>query len=377
MKKNIMIIKSLQELISVGAVEEATEKNEYKKSTRKLSMHELVLYLVIIALEQSKSYRDAVTLATKYGLPEVHYSELSKRVSDMPFEVMKEILEYFLEQCNRKFRRSINKVKGVKKAIKAVDSTIITTSKTQMKWAGYKGQRSGVKLHVQYDVGTDMPTATTESVAKRHDSKYADELKDEESILVEDRAYGKTERFDSYLATGQSFVIRIKDNLTVARPRKLKHMPLDGSNIIDDITCQLGKGKKITKNRFRVVIFKDNNGNVIKACTDLMNVNAETIAEIYKCRWEVESFFRFIKQNLNVSRIFGTTKNAVFNQLYAALLAYVIIRFLYNQTSAQWGRYVKLTMIEFIRALRTNNFPTEVFVSINSLFGKLAFALGS
>ena len=82
--------------------------------------------------------------------------------------------------------------------------------------------------------------------------------------------------------------------------------------------------------RHRVVEFTDYEGKSIRVVTNLYHVSAEIIANIYKARWGVELFFRWIKQNLNVPRLFGTTKNAVYNQLFAALLVYVVLKFIYT-----------------------------------------------
>lgn len=92
----------------------------------------------------------------------------------------------YIEKCNRKFRRRTKKIKVIQEKILAVDSTTITTSKTQLKWAAFHGQKSGIKFHVQFDVENYMPVSVEESIAIDHDSKYADKFKTEASILVED-----------------------------------------------------------------------------------------------------------------------------------------------------------------------------------------------
>ncbi len=142
----------------------------------------------------------------------------------------------------------------------------------------------------------------------------------------------------------QFFVIRIKENLTLVQSRKLRRRVPEDTNITDDITCQLGTKQVRSKNRFRVVTFKDDYDNEMRVCTNLMDVTAEMVAEIYKSRWTIETFFRFVKQNLNLSKIFGTTENGVYNQLFAALISYVLIKFLNNQTSKTW-KYTKLSFL--------------------------------
>src|SRR5690606_41936752 len=101
---------------------------------------------------------------------------------------------------------------------------------------------------------------------------------------------------------------------------------VDDSNVVEDVTAVLGCEAKQTQRRFRVVTFLDSKGNFIRVATNLVFLSAETIAAIYKERWQIELFFRWIKQHLNVKRLFGTSPNAVYNQLYGALIAYVLLQ---------------------------------------------------
>lgn len=98
-----------------------------------------------------------------------------------------------------------------------------------------------------------------------------------------------------------------------------------------DFTCTLGLPQKQTKKRPHIVQFTDHEGKEIRIVTSLMDITTEEIANLYKSRWAIESFFPWIIQNLNVSDLFGTTKNAVFDQLFAALIAYVCLKFLQTQ----------------------------------------------
>lgn len=367
MKKNNTITESLQMLLTQDEVEQVTKAFEYYVIPGKLSVYGLLQYLVAASIEQSKSFRETVNYAEQYNLTPIHYSELSTKTSEVPYGIIKELFQLLIRKCNRK---TIRKLK-LNKKIMAIDSATITVSKTQLKRAGFHGQRAGVKLHVQLHIGSLMPTMAEESIAINHDSPVGDKLTSPTCIIAEDRAYGKTERFDKFVSeTKQSFVIRIKDNLKMVQSRKLRRLIPDDANVVDDVTCQPGTKQVRSKNRFRVITFKDNYGNEIKVCTDIMDVTAEMIAEIYKCRWTIETFFRFIKQNLNVSRIFGTTKNSVYNQLFAALIAYVLIKFLYSETSETWI-YAELSIIEFLRKLRLDDLCSEVYLSIVCLLIKL------
>lgn len=112
-----------------------------------------------------------------------------------------------------------------------------------------------------------------------------------------------------------------------------------------DFTCTIGTPQKQTKKRHRVV-------------TSLMNVTAEEIAAMYKSRWAIESFFRWIKQNLNVPVLFGTTSNAVFNQLFVAMIAYVLLKFLHVKGSKK--KHIKpLSFAGFTRLFLCDTLPFD------------------
>ncbi|WP_311764964.1 transposase, partial [Paenibacillus agricola] len=105
--------------------------------------------------------------------------------------------------------------------------------------------------------------------------------------------------------------------------------------------------------------FNDSHGNEIRVVTNLMHLSAEQIAGMYKSRWGIEVFFRWIKQNLNVPVLFGTTKNAVFNQLFAALMTYVVLRWLYNSSKTFVISCKIIPIIRFTEQVQQNQLQLE------------------
>nr|WP_281247283.1 IS4 family transposase [Domibacillus mangrovi] len=157
-------------------------------------------------------------------------------------------------------------------------------------------------------------------------------MADKRFVLVEDRAYFSIKHMDQYVMDKQDFVIRMKENVELSNVKSLQRLPQKESNVTRDMTCRLGTVQSRSEKRNQVVFFKDHEGREIRVVTSLRNISAEVIADMYKARWAIESFFRWIKQNLNVPVLFGRTENAVYNQLFAALIAYVLLKWLYNQT---------------------------------------------
>ena len=168
------------------------------------------------------------------------------------------------------------------------------------------------------------------------------------------------------MKTKQDFVVRLKDNIQLNRKKSLKRAVVEGANIVADFTCTLGTTQKQTKERHRVVEFTDYGGAIVRVVTNLRDVTAEEIAGMYKERWAIESFFRWIKQKLNVPVLFGTMKNAVFNQLFAALIAYVLLKFLHTEGHKK-NNCKRLSFAGFTRQLLCATLPIEWRIGIKEI----------
>lgn len=257
-------------------------------------------------------------------------------------------------KCNRVTRRTIK----IPNQLLLVDSTTITMGKTRLPRAVYQGERSGIKLHVSFSPETDIPVKVVETTGLKHDGPVGKQLSDRRFVLVEDRAYFSIKQIDNYLLDGQDFVIRMKENVELSSVKSLQRLPQKGSNVTHDITCRLGTKQSRSEKRHRVVFFKDHEGREIRVVTSMKNVSAEDIADMYRARWGIESFFRWIKQKLNVPSLFVTTENAVYTQLFAALIAYVLMKGLYNQAKRAISRSF-LSLAGFQRLLLCDVLPLE------------------
>lgn len=153
-----------------------------------------------------------------------------------------------------------------------------------MPWALFHGERAGIKLHVAFAAATEQPVQVMETIGTAHDGPIGEKLADKDYILVNDCAYGKIKRFDHYVAEKQYVVTRIKENVTLVKPRSLKNEKVEASNVVRDITCYLGTPQCQSELRHRVVIFQNNNGHEIRVATNLMHLSAQQIADIYKAR---------------------------------------------------------------------------------------------
>ncbi|MFC5775870.1 transposase [Ectobacillus antri] len=113
-------------------------------------------------------------------------------------------------------------------------------------------------------------------------------------ILVEDCAYGKLKHFDQFAKGIQLFVICLQENVKLHRPKMLQRLAEPSSPVLRDVTCQLGTKQNRTEKRHRVVSLQDDEGNKMCVVTNVMNVSAKRIADMYKTCWNIETFFRWI-----------------------------------------------------------------------------------
>ncbi|MCE5173480.1 IS4 family transposase, partial [Paenibacillus profundus] len=296
MKNSITLQSILQSVLSQDEVNSVVKQMGYEDKARKFSVYHLLQYWSQSAFEQWDSYRSGVDHAESSGLPTVHYSCFSTKAAEVPFAVFKELFHLLVHKCNRKTRRKLT----FPKELLLIDSTTVTVGKTRLPWAPYHGERAGIKLHVALQAGNQQPLNVVETVGSKHDGPMSEQLADSAYILVMDRAYGKLERLDRFKEEGQSFVVRLRDNVHLEKPRALRRQAVPDSRVIRDITSQLGTKQCQSTKRHRVVMFRDFEGREIRVATDLMQVTAEQIAQMYKARWQVEVFFRWIKQHLNV-----------------------------------------------------------------------------
>jgi len=362
LNKNNTIFTLIQNFLSEEEWQSILSEFGYVETARKCTVPTLISYLIGAATNEWKSLRHAADVGPSNGLVSVNHSSLSKHLKALDYGIIKRIFEVIVGKLNRAARRKLK----MPKTLLAVDSTTITVGKTRLPWAVYHGERSGIKLHVSFTNETTMPLKVVETTGLKHDGPIGEFLEDKRFILVCDRAYFSIDKVDRYLKEHQQFVLRLKDNVQLNRKKSLQGSRTNDSNVTADFTCTLGTPQKQTKKRHRVVQFMDHEDKEIRVVTSLMDITAEEIANMYKSRWAIESFFRWIKQNLNVPVLFGTTKNAVFNQLFAALIAYVCLKFLHTQ-GIKKNNIKPLSFVGFTRMFLCAALPIEWRIRVKEI----------
>lgn len=356
MTQNTTFLKLIQTVLTDEDIQEIADEFGIGDSSTKVSLRVITEYMILAALERWGGYRQAADIGPSLGLTKLDHSCLSKKLKELDYRFMKAVFKRLVSRLNRAAKRKLK----LKNQLLLIDSTTITVGQSRLPWAVYHGKKAGVKLHVSYATETSMPVDVVETTGLTHDGPIGEKLADKRFVLVEDRAYFSIKRLDDFKENGQDFVIRMKDNVQLSGKKSLQRYIIDGSNVTQDITCQLGTEQCRSAKRHRVVFFTDQDGREMRVVTSLLDVSAEDIAAMYKARWGIESFFRWIKQNLNVPTLFGTTENAVYTQLYAALCAYVLLKWLHDQSKNKVPVHApSLSFAGFQRLLLCGGLPVQ------------------
>ena len=223
-------------------------------------------------------------------------------------------------------------IKEIKdKSIKLIDSSIISLCLSMFDWAEFRTAKGGIKLHTAWDDTLMIPEVVNISEAKVHDRYGLEQLIfPKDTIIVEDRAYFDFALMLNRIKAENVFVTRIKSNTKYETIEELDLPENVDQNILKDEIILLTSNKAIetgiSEHKLRLVhVYKEDENKVIAIITNQLDWEYNTIAELYKKRWDIELFFKAIKQNLQVKTFWGTSENAVKSQIYVALTSYLLI----------------------------------------------------
>jgi hypothetical protein len=229
----------------------------------------------------------------------------------------------------------------------ALDATTIDLCLSMFPWANFRKTKGAVKLHTLLDLRGNIPTFIYISDGKLHEVKTLDLLPVEPgAFYVMDRGYLDFERLYPFAHGGAFFVIRAKSNLKCNR---IYSHPVDRTTgIICDQSVQLTgvrQAKCYPEKLRRVKYYDATTEKTIVFLTNNFVLPALTIAELYRCRWQVELFFKWIKQNLRIKTFYGTSENAVKSQIWIAISVYVLVAIMKKRLKIEASLYTILQVL--------------------------------
>ena len=240
----------------------------------------------------------------------------------------------------------------LKETVYALDSTTIDLCLTLFPWAPFRSTKAAIKLHTLIDLRGNIPSFIHISDGKLHDVNVLDELLPEAgAFYIMDRGYLDFERLHKLHLSGAFFVTRAKSNLKAKR--RYSRAVDRSTGLICDQTIMLSGfySKEDYPGPLRRIRFKTNEGKTLVFLTNNFELPALTVTELYRCRWQVELFFKWIKQHLRIKSFFGTSENAVKTQVWIAVSVYVLVAIVRKRLALDASLYetlqiLSLTMFE-------------------------------
>jgi len=270
------------------------------------------------------------------GITVPNRSTLSYANEHRPWELYQKVFFSLLERCRHQVTGK-KKFKFKNKLV-SLDSTTIDLCLSMYDWAKFRRTKGAVKLHLVLDHDGYLPSFAVITDGLCHDVKVAYALKfDPGTIVVDDRGYNDYHLFAKWTEEEVSFVTRQKGNATytVIESREGYIHPV----LRDEIILLTGPGaaEKCPFPIRRIEFYNAEKEQIMVFLTNNMSLDAQTVADVYKDRWQIELFFKALKQNLKIKTFVGTTANAVKIQIWTALVAMLILRYCQLKASFLWS----------------------------------------
>jgi hypothetical protein len=336
------------QLISRAGFDAAVRRHQAERHARGFTSWGQFVAMLFCQLGGAKSLREICGgLAASegklrhLGLPEAPpRSTLAYANEHRPWQLYEDVFQQVLRQCQglaatrsggqRRFR--------FKHKLISMDATVIDLCATVFDWAHYRRTKGAVKLHLMLDHDGFLPCYAVITEGKQHEVRVAQQWQYEPgTLLVMDRGYNDYQWFAALTRQGVYFVTRMKDNADyiVVEDRELPHRK---GLVRDQIICFHRQARAGQEGYFRRVEFYDaEQDRILVFLTNHLTLAAATVAAVYKQRWQIELFFKALKQSLRVKTFVGTSANALKTQLWAALIAMLLIKYLQLKASFGWS----------------------------------------
>lgn len=267
--------------------------------------------------------RTSETLQKDLELESISGSQVSRRLRDLPTELLEAWFLEIMGKVKSLVPLSCSKIGP----LRIVDSTCLKLPETLANWACLSKDHTRIKIHVRLlalPSGEVIPERAIPSTGNVADSETMDLLaEDDGTIYIMDRGYIAYAQFDKWVKEEVRFVIRIHDRNGILHVEKEQPVP-PNSCITRDAIVQLGSAFTQTQRTLRLVEYGDEKGRTYRLVTSCLDLSATEIAEIYKQRWLIELFFKWMKQHLRLVKLYSYDPQGIWNQIFVALITYAI-----------------------------------------------------
>ncbi|WP_071460333.1 IS4 family transposase [Bacillus massilinigeriensis] len=321
----------------------------YTKKLTTESFLKLLIYAQLQEVESLHALSDCLfddQLQKEIDLDSISISQLSRRLNGINPDLFQRLFLDLVSQIHVKTH-----YKKLIMPLKIIDSSTLPLNLTNHRWAKFRKKKGGVKLHLRLvfmEDGKSYPEKAIMTTAKEHDRGQLEILVDDkECMYVFDRGYLDYERFDRMTDEGYFFLSRLRKNAVIREVYDFK-LP-EGSTVLSDQMVLIGTTQNRAENYFRLLKVIDTKGNTLHLITNRFDLSAEEISEMYKSRWAIELFFKWIKQHLNIKKFYGQSEWAIQNQVFIALIVFCLHVLAQVETKSkrktlQISRYLKAAL---------------------------------
>jgi len=308
---------------------------------------------VVVALEAHHSKCKFLGIGSK----PIAKTTLASANQNRDYRIFEDFAFYMMKEACEKRATNLLDIPGKKYAF---DSTTIPLCLSTFPWARFRKKKGGVKAHVLYDIEAQVPAFYTVTTASRHDSTAMSSIPYEpNAYYIFDRAYDSFKELYRIHLTDSFYVVRAKTNLKYNIVKWKRRMP---ENVLTDAEVKLTGylSEKKYPEPFRLIRFYDEEEErEFTFLTNTKHLTALEVAELYKKRWLVELFFKWLKQHLKIKKFWGTTENAVRIQIAVAIITYCLVAIVHHDMKLERSTYEVLQILSI--SLTDKTHLTDLF----------------
>lgn len=389
----IQLFSQIASLIDRNIVKAAAKKFGTDKGASKIDTLTHLLALLFCEIADCQSLRDIFKGLTGMGASLNHLGmSVPPSRNGLSYQNAKRdwhVFEYIYKKLHQKLLGQQNFACRFRPNIKAsrvllLDSSTVTLCLSLFKWAHYSEEKGAIKLHTLFALNDFLPVEVHVSDGKESDNIGAYHLvPSPRSIIVADRGYDDSELWREWDSRGVTFVVRLRRDIKFERLVDFEQPDGKEQDILVDEAIRLTGDDTSEQYPYplrRVVVYRPYDTSrskktheessqeppehTIELVTNNADWDAETISDLYKARWQIESFFKIIKQHLRIKTFIGTNKNAVMCQIWSAMLAILLLKYLQNRAKYNWHManlvtFVRIHLMNYVDLWKWLDHPFE------------------
>ena len=352
MNKNKYVFAQLIEFLDNSKFRHLVDKYDGNRYVKHFTCWNQLLAMMFGQLSNRESLRDLIVAFEAHRAKQYHLGLGRKPIAKTTFasanqnrnyRIFEDFAFYMMEQARKKCLTDIFRLQG---NVYAFDSTTIPLCLSVFWWAKFRKKKGGVKAHVLYDLESQVPAFFHISTASVYDSRAMKEIPYESgSYYVFDRGYNAFKELSKIHQQESFFIVRAKKNLQYKCCKWRRRLP---KNILTDAEIEFTEYNSYRKypEKLRLVKFYDEEqGREFSFLTNAFHLTALEIANLYKNRWQIELFFKWLKQHLKIKKFWGTTENAVRIQISSAIIAYCLVAIVQHDLQLKRSTYEVLQIL--------------------------------